>query len=232
MNENKYTIAMIFIFLAGCARQPEQFSQSTTAMGTLLDQQLAAYPILEDNVYLTLKNFEFVREVEGFSLFRGDGSNADPQLLYSASPTATGTGALGIAFDEVDDYVLVFDPPIRRWSAYNTLLLGIFIEEIQQKCDIEIADAAGKTIKIPFSLTQGWNKLQIDLDDVGRKIDIEKIETMRFSFRRIGDTRIFIDDLILIDDQKKTTNEDSGKPVKKDTISAPSWNPDWDQNDL
>ena len=90
----------------------------------------------------------------------------------------------------------------------------------------------GKTTMIPFSLTQGWNKLQIDLTAVGKEIDLKNIAGMKFSFRRIGDTKLFLDDLILIDYQKMMTNKQDRKSAETNSISAPPWQPDWNHNDL
>jgi hypothetical protein len=222
MIKNIRWFSIVFLLLVGCAQQIPQDEQSPIVeqigvqpMATLLDQQMAAYPMLEDNAYLTLKSFESADELQDFNLIRsGDQDSGESRIIYSASPTATGTGALGVAFGIVDDYSLIFNTPICRWKTYNLLFVAIFIDDSQASCEIELADTTGKTSRNSFLLTKGWNKLQIDLSDAAGTIDLDKVDRVKFSFYQIGNTKIFLDDLILVDYHKTLVGQEVGLPGK------------------
>jgi hypothetical protein len=217
MNKKIHWLSIIILCLVGCSEQPKEntgivsYGPDVQVPAGLWGQQLLAYPMLEDNTYLTLKNFESADDLADFGLVRAGGQDAgESKLLYSASPTATGTGALGISLGVLDDYTLIFDTPIRRWKDYNLLFCAIFIDETKASCEIELADGTGKSGKMPFLLTQGWNKLQIDLSDLAGKIDMNDVSRMKISFYQIGGTKVFIDDLILIDYHKSLVGHPDG----------------------
>ncbi len=216
---------IIFLFLltivawCGCGPQvrffgpkPAEQTQMVPMIGTLSDQQLAAYPQLDENPYLVLKDFESPGQLDDFSLTRSGGPLETSKIFYSGSPTATGTGALGVAFGPEGEYSLAFSTPVRRWKEYNLFLLSLFVNEDQVFCGLKISDAEGKMYKTSFLLRKSWNKLQVDLKSVGKSIDLSRVDKLIFSFNRIGDTKIYLDDLILVDYHKVLLGQVDGPP--------------------
>jgi hypothetical protein len=206
---NKYllliVLSVVVISSAGCGLptrlfgppSPEQ-TQLVPPVGTLSDQQLAAYPQLDENPYLVLADFESPAQVVDFCLSRSGGPIDPSNVFAGRSPTATGSGALGVSFGAEGKYTLTFTPLVRRWKEYNLLLLSMFSQEDQFTCGLGIMDTTGKMYKTTFLLRKSWNKLQVDLKSAGKGIDLNQVAKLVFTFNRIGNTRIFLDDLILV----------------------------------
>ncbi len=207
--KNKISIAGIcaLIAIAGCSTQYRIFKteQKNAIPGNLFNedlnslsaQQFAAYPLLKYSSYLPLADFEKKWQLEDFQLFRDNGQKGRAKIFYTDSPTATGLGAMGIFFASTDNYTLVFKPIIQNWHEYNILLCAIFCNQNSQDIAIEIIDQSGKTFTQRHQLKRNWNKLTIDLISAKRRIDTEHIELVKFHFYQVGQTQIYVDDIIL-----------------------------------
>jgi hypothetical protein len=204
---------MVPLVLTGCSLEQKNPSADIyqSPAGSLFDQQSAAYPMLGDNAYLTLKDFEAVDQLDDFSLAqvsKTPGGNS--RIVYSGSPTATGGGALGLDFDKIDDYTLTFNLPIRRWTGFNLLICSLYVSNPRVECAIEFLDDAGKSSQTRYTLENGWNKLKIDLSAMNDRVDLACVNQIRFHFFQIGDSEVYLDDLILIDHHQRLAGDPDG----------------------
>jgi len=195
---NKFAIPVLMIMIInGCQKI---LTVDGTKSGTLSDRQLAAYPMLDENAYLVLKDFESPAQLDDFTLNRKNGRS---RIFQSESSSATGTGSLGLSLDTVGDYTLAFTTPIQRWADYNLFLYAVF-SNTDQSAVIELKDTAGKSFLHKFQLhKKSWNKLDVDLGEAGEHIDLNCVNQVLFHFEKTGQTKLFLDDLILVDYRKQ-----------------------------
>ena len=200
----------ILFLLSGCTLHLGNYlGKPPVPVGTIADQQFAAYPMLEENPYLVLNDFERAEQLQDFPLPNTDNAS---RIFFSTSPAATGTGALGLSFGAKHDHGLVFTTLIRQWKAYNLFLCAIYTNEAQQDCEIGITDAAGKSYRHRDLLTKGWNKVQVDLDAARAVIDLGCVNKVDFSFPGSGPGPFYLDDLILVDYHKTFLGVADGPP--------------------
>lgn len=193
-------LVLAVMLMTSCAEY-RIFPQETTEEGSaesLTLQYLKAYPILKASHYLILRDFEEKWQIEDFSI---SPENNGSKLSYTSSPTATGKGALGIYF-AAPETTLIYKVIIDNWSKYNILLLPIFSNDDKLYFDIAIKDKEGKIYERSYLLTQGWNKLEIDLIEAADYIDLRKIDSIMFISRQMPKKPIYIDDIILVEHRK------------------------------
>ena len=224
MKKSMFLTAIAYILiLSGCSSQYRFFEPSnksaipestlfTDELSSLSAQQFAAYPLLKYSSYLPLADFEKKWQLADFHLSRAHGQNGRAKIFYTDSPTATGVGAMGIFFASTDDYTLTFNPIIQDWHQYNILLCAIFCNQNSQDIDIKITDKAGKMFRRKYRLQRKWNKLTIDLVSAGRYIDLTRIANVKFHFYQIGQTQLYIDDIILANHLHILSGDIDGKP--------------------
>lgn len=188
------------VLMSGCAFQLGNRDESPAVpAGTLCDQQLAAYPMLEESPYLVLNDFERADQLQDFALADPDDQS---RVFFTTTPAATGSGALGLSLGSEKDHRLVFRTLIRQWQDYNLFLSAIYSNGEEADCEIVIADAAGNAYRQSFGLAKGWNKLQLDLNAARKTVDLAKVGTVEFLFPASGPGAIYLDDLVLVDYHK------------------------------
>jgi hypothetical protein len=203
---------MFSLLLNGCSQNSKPtLVESNLPMRSLCDQQEAAYPVIADNSYLVIADFEDAAQLNDADLYLiGDSQVGKSRIFHSGSPTATGEGAMGVFFDTLAEYRLSYTLPIQKWTGYNMLLASIYIEDPKTECVLEIFDLGGKSYKKHLMLGNGWNKIKIDLEPLANVIDIGNVATIHFDFKELGNTHLYLDDMILVDYHKLITGEEGG----------------------
>ncbi len=203
MKKHLFISGLVFCVLTGCNTQYRRFETSSkpklTRYSTLSEQQAAAYPMLSDNEYLTLSDFEDKSQINEFNLSRENGATGRSRIFYSSSPTATGIGAMGIFFGTRDNYTLSFDTPIGDFRGFNMLLCAMYLNDNRTDLRIELIDSGGKSFSQKYLLHKAWNKLEVDLGSAKNHLKLANVKEIKFHFTGAGNSTVFIDDILLVD---------------------------------
>jgi hypothetical protein len=236
-------LATLAVCLAGC-QGPKPPPKDEFFLQPLPVQQLQAYPETVTGRFVSLADFEdspllgqlAQQQVEAFSIeSAGLGSTGVPpvpsdptggtpvlptqsggQVAYTLKTSRTGVGAMTVVLPPGAS--LVYKPgALHNFSDYRLLQVALRSEDIRDDLTVELVSEKGRWRSGPVLLRPGWNNVQIDLQRLGeRDFDPKAVGQVRLSFASADKpVSLVLDDLMLIDNQRKITPTPPGMEIIK-----------------
>jgi hypothetical protein len=226
----KYLACLLITLLLNalsCSNNSRLFSpnSSITSLAdssqSITNQQLLAYPVLSENPYLVLYNFEDQNELDDAAI--SNQSKESAKISWSGSPIATGSGALAINIRRPGNISTVIDPAIRNWSDFNLLLLAVFNQGSSSQMKLAFSDSDNRSAAISCYLEKNWNKLQVDLRKISSKINLSRVRKIEITLTASSSGTVIIDDLILTNALNMILGSLEGQPTVMYAYSTGPW---------
>lgn len=185
------------------------------------DRLVATYPDLASKRFQILADFETPEQA---SLFRYEaGGMLNPMAITTErARRETGVGSLKLSLLDSSQHALAVDTPdgkwglYRDWTKYHLLLMAVFSP--RDLGGFTFSVTSGRDSKLTYRhprifLRQGWNTVRIDLTDMYEQINPADVREVRFWCEPL-DTPVdlYLDDLILVDNEQTLFGKSNGEP--------------------
>jgi hypothetical protein len=205
--------------LAGC--QLPLRAEREEGLSPVLVRMRDTYADLRSGPFISLADFESPGQARLFRI-AGAGDAEDgrqqPSISVLRSRNETGAGGLRVRLHAPGDRLL-FDGErseelalVRDWRGYALLLVSI--HGPPDGLLLEFCVQSGTEAPIHWTRTihaaAGWNLFRFDLAEIGAQVDLADVRALAWRAPRIdAPVEIFLDDIILVDNQRHLLGEDA-----------------------
>ncbi|NLW87192.1 MAG: hypothetical protein GXY38_10000 [Planctomycetes bacterium] len=227
-------ILLASILLSGCQEPAPAPPDAGGVMPVPLPvQQSRAYPETLTGRFVCLADFENNDSGPGYqqlAQFQIEAPAPDASYFrHAVNRTSTGIGALEVNL--TPDSVMTFTiPDIRNFKPYTLLGMAVHSSSIRDDFQVSLESEGGSWQGPRALLRPGWNNVLIDIqrlaNEPGFRIGHVRRMTIRLSEARSA-VRLYIDDIMLIDNRRKLEPVPDGMSVEKIgldyEISSAAW---------
>jgi hypothetical protein len=167
-----------------------------------------AYPQTAGGRFVALADFEDApgartgsAQVRHFALAPAGGG----QRQFAVNITRTGAGALSADLPPESQLVFVL-PEVRDFADFTLLSLAMHVDAPRDDLRVLLVGPEGVWASPRKLLRAGWNTVEVDLGRlVGEgRIDLGDVREIRLAMTRAGgDVRLYLDDILLIDNRRQ-----------------------------
>ena len=205
-----HVLSGVCVTIAGCAEFTAR-PVSDRPLPPVSDRIQQAYEDAASGRFITLADFETVEHAQIFRI-EGTTSFDNPRITAQRSRQETGAGSLSAVFNTSSDVLLCDSETandwslVRDWSGYHLFLATVHAprDGIVLRLDVRSGtDHVSMFERAGLPLSVGWNLLRFDLADIGERVDLTDVRSVRFSCSNLSEpVELFFDDLVLADNRR------------------------------